>query len=85
MNRDTLISAGELAALLGNEELRIVDARFVLMNQDPAAGFTGYQASHLPGAVYAHLNDDLSDLSKVGQGRHPLPDALALAARTTDC
>ena len=79
MNWGTLTSAGELAALLGSEGLRIVDARFVLMNQDPAAGFIGYQASHLPGAVYAYLNDDLSDLSKTGQGRHPLPDALALA------
>ena len=79
MNWDTLVSAGELALVLGHEDLRIVDARFVLMNQDPSAGFIGYQASHLPGAVYAHLNDDLSDLSKSGQGRHPLPDALALA------
>ena len=41
MNHETLISAGELAALLGNEELRIVDARFVLMNRDLAAGFSG--------------------------------------------
>ena len=79
MNWDALVSERALAASLGRTDLRIVDARFVLMNQDPAAGFSGYQTSHLPGAVYAHLNDDLSDLSRTGQGRHPLPDALALA------
>ena len=79
MNWDALVSERALAASLGRTDLRIVDARFVLMNQDPEAGYLGYQASHLPGAVYAHLNDDLSDLSKVGQGRHPLPDPIAFA------
>lgn len=79
MNWDTLVGEHALAAQLGHADLRIVDARFVLMNQDPAAGYLGYQASHLPGAFYAHLNNDLSDLSKVGQGRHPLPDSIALA------
>lgn len=79
MNSSTLVTADELAKMLGHQDLRIVDARFVLMNQDPAAGFIGYQTSHLPGAVYAHLNLDLSDLTKTGQGRHPLPDARAFA------
>ena len=79
MNWDTLVSERDLAAALVREDLRIVDARFVLMNQDPAAGQLGYQESHLPGAVYAHLNDDLSDLAKNGQGRHPLPDPAAFA------
>ena len=79
MNWNTLVSEHALAAQLGHADLRIVDARFVLMNQDPAAGYLGYQDSHLPGAVYAHLNHDLSDLSKAGQGRHPLPDPIALA------
>ena len=79
MNWNTLVNEQALAKELGRDDLRIVDARFVLMNQDPAAGFIGYQASHLPGAVYAHLNNDLSDLSKAGQGRHPLPDPIAFA------
>ena len=51
MNWDTLVSEQAFAKELGRDDLRIVDARFVLMNQDPAAGFIGYQASHLPGAV----------------------------------
>lgn len=79
MNWTVLIGAHELMALQGRNDLRIVDARFVLMNQDPDAGRLGYDQSHLPGAVYAHLNDDLSDLSRTGQGRHALPDAAAFA------
>ena len=72
MNWSTLVGAGALAAALGNDELRLVDARFALM--DPAAGGLAYRYSHLPGAVHADLDLDLADLSKKAQGRHPLPD-----------
>lgn len=57
---------------------RLVDARFSLA--DPQSGAAGYAAGHLPGAVYADLNRDLSDLSRQGHGRHPLPDSEAFAA-----
>lgn len=58
--------------------LRLVDARFSLA--DPQSGAAQYAAGHVPGAVYADLNRDLSDLSRQGQGRHPLPDSDAFAA-----
>lgn len=74
-----LIDVDTLAAAIGAPDLRIVDARFALM--EPAAGRRAYQASHLPGAVFADLNEDLSDLSRIGQGRHPLPDSDAFARR----
>lgn len=73
MTWTTLVGAEGLAAALGNDELRIVDARFALM--DPCAGRRAYEESHLPGAAYADLNADLSDLAREGHGRHPLPDA----------
>lgn len=73
----TLVSAADLAAALGDGMLRIVDASFAL--SDPGAGRAGYAQSHLPGAVYADLNQDLSDLGKRGVGRHPLPDDTAFA------
>ena len=79
MNWTTLVDAGALAAALASEELRIVDARFALM--DPSAGARGYEESHLPGAVHADLNTDLSDLSRLGRGRHPLPDASTFTRR----
>lgn len=72
MKWTTLIDPQELAAELGDSSLRIVDARFSLA--DPAQRRPGYELSHVPGAVYADLDRDLSDLRKVGQGRHPLPD-----------
>ena len=77
MKWTTLVSVDELAAALGSDELRIVDARFALM--DRPAGRRAYDESHLPGAAYADLNLDLSDLACNGQGRHPLPDAAAFA------
>ncbi len=72
MNWTTLIDPQDLAAELGNSDLRIVDARFSLA--DPTQSRPAYERSHIPHAVYADLNQDLSDLRKTGQGRHPLPD-----------
>lgn len=59
--------------------LRVVDARFSLA--DPQSGAALYAQGHLPGALYADLNRDLSDLGRTGHGRHPLPDSDAFAAR----
>lgn len=81
MNWTTLVDATALAAALDHPDLRLVDARFVMLNAAPDAGRTAYADAHLPGAVYADLNLDLSDLSKVGEGRHPLPDRDAFARR----
>jgi thiosulfate/3-mercaptopyruvate sulfurtransferase len=74
----TLISVQELAASRGRDGLLIVDARFDLA--DVGKGEREYAAAHVPGAVYAHLNRDLSDLCKRGMGRHPLPDDAAFSA-----
>ncbi len=60
-------------------QLRVVDARFSLA--DPQSGAQLYAQGHLPGALYADLNRDLSDLGRTGHGRHPLPDSDAFAAR----
>lgn len=71
MNWTTLVDAAALSNALDDPELRLVDARFVMLNAAPDAGRHAYAESHLSGAVYADLNLDLSDLSKVGAGRHP--------------
>ena len=70
--RTTLIDATELAALPAHAVL-IVDCRFDLT--DPAKGERDYLDGHIPGAVHASLDRDLSDLSRQaeGLGRHPLP------------
>ncbi|AUZ55438.1 sulfurtransferase [Stenotrophomonas acidaminiphila] len=87
----TLVDVASLAAALAAQAprlldaratastaLRLVDARFSLA--DPQSGAAQYAAGHLPGAVYADLNRDLSDLSRQGHGRHPLPESDAFAA-----
>ncbi|HEX7341769.1 MAG TPA: sulfurtransferase [Rhodanobacteraceae bacterium] len=78
MNAATpLMSVAELAAA-NPAHLLIVDCRFALA--DPAQGHRDYLAGHIPGAVHASLDEDLSDLSKRGLGRHPLPEPEAFAA-----
>jgi thiosulfate/3-mercaptopyruvate sulfurtransferase len=79
MSTDTLISARDLAARLGSADLLIIDCRFDIA--DARKGERDYALAHIPGAVYADLDHDLSDLSKQGAGRHPLPgDAVFSAA-----
>jgi len=75
----TLVDAATLAAMAPDEVL-IVDCRFDLA--DPAKGERDFRVAHLPGAVYANLDHDLSDLSRQheGLGRHPLPLAAAFSA-----
>ncbi|HTA64845.1 MAG TPA: sulfurtransferase [Xanthomonadaceae bacterium] len=73
MHWTTLVTAEELVPSLGQPGLAIIDARTTLV--DPVQGERDYAAGHLPGAVYAHLDRDLSDHGRVGHGRHPLPAA----------
>ena len=70
---NTLVQAETLAIALGRPDVKIVDCRFTLVN--PMAGESAYLTGHLPGAVYAHLDRDLSDMKRTGAGRHPWPDA----------
>ena len=76
----TLIDPDALRPHLGDDTWALVDCRFAL--DDPARGRRAYQAGHIPGAVYAHLDDDLSGPVEPGvTGRHPLPDPETFAER----
>jgi thiosulfate/3-mercaptopyruvate sulfurtransferase len=55
-----------------------VDCRWELGN--PGRGRELYRAGHIPGAAFLDVEEDLSDLSVVGEGRHPLPSAGRFAA-----
>ncbi len=89
MNYTTLISAGQLQALIASKKpLRIFDCSFDLMQ--PHAGEQQYLASHIPGSVHANLDTALSARHGVpgahglitasgadapaSGGRHPLPN-----------
>lgn len=66
----TLMSTGVLAMHL--DETVVVDCRFKL--DDVAWGEREYEAAHIPGAIYAHLDRDLSGAKTGTNGRHPLPN-----------
>lgn len=74
----TLISAEELRAL-PPASVVLVDCRHQLADLD--YGRRSYAAGHLPGARFLHLDADLSGRKTGRNGRHPLPDRTALAAR----
>ncbi len=73
-----LISTAELAALVGQPNLVIVDTRHDLMN--PSVGRDAYAAGHIPGALFLSIDDDLSAAKNGSNGRHPLPSPEVFAA-----
>ncbi len=75
----TIISAAELLTNITDPDWVIVDCRSSLM--DLEYGLRSYKESHLPGAVFADLEADLSSPVVPGQtGRHPLPEISVLTA-----
>ena len=73
----TLITASELAAHLNDADWVIIDCRFDLARPD--WGAQAYAAGHIPHALYANLDHDLSAPRTPRSGRHPLPQVEALA------
>lgn len=71
MSFTTLITPSELMARLAEPDWIVVDCRFDLAR--PQAGRLQYRAAHIPGARYAHLDEDLSSPVTPSTGRHPLP------------
>ena len=93
MSTPVLIDAAELAAELGipsghsplgaGESSRapvVVDVRWRLDRPD---GSADHAEAHIPGAVYASLDDELAEHGAPTDGRHPLPsrERLQAAAR----
>jgi thiosulfate/3-mercaptopyruvate sulfurtransferase len=72
-----LISTAQLADELNNPNLIIVDSRHDLMNA--SLGRDAYAASHLPGAIFMSIDEDLSTIKNGKNGRHPLPTPEAFA------
>src|SRR5262245_37546694 len=64
----TLVSGAELATHPG---WRVFDCRHDLAK--PAFGEEQYREAHIPGALFAHLERDLSAPKTGRNGRHPLP------------
>ena len=72
MEFSTLITTAQLSSVLNSKTLVLVDCRFDLA--DTQRGQRKYISSHIPGAVYCHLDNDLCGPINTGKtGRHPLP------------
>ena len=81
MPASPLISAADLRTLIASgAPLMVFDCSFDLT--DTEWGIARYHAAHIPGAVYAHLDRDLSAAGGPGVsgGRHPLPTRERFAA-----
>ncbi len=73
-----LITAAELNGhIQSGRPLTILDVRWKLDEPD---GYPAYLQGHLPGAVYVSLEDELSDHTIAGRGRHPLPSGHSVEA-----
>ena len=76
MSGSTLVSTEALSRDLGR--WRVFDCRHDLAN--PGLGEQQYRESHIPGALFAHLDRDLSGVRTGRNGRHPLPERRAFLA-----
>lgn len=87
-----LVTPESLAGALWHPDLVVVDCRASL--GDPLAGRSAWLEAHVPGAVHADLERDLSGPPTTDRGRHPLPPptrlrevfgALGIGAATFVC
>src|SRR5438132_9461890 len=75
-NLGPLVDSAWLAAHLGDPRLRVIDFRW----QQGRPGRAGYEAGHIPGAVFVDLEADGLSGHQAGGGRHPLPERQAFEA-----
>ncbi|MBW0016657.1 MAG: sulfurtransferase [Mycobacterium sp.] len=73
-----LLTASEVAERIqAGDPVSILDVRWRLDEPD---GRASYLQGHIPGAVYVSLEDELSDHTITGRGRHPLPSGPSVEA-----
>ncbi|MCJ7568940.1 MAG: sulfurtransferase [Anaerolineales bacterium] len=77
MTYTTVITPKQLEPHLGEENWAIIDSRFDLVQ--PQWGEKQYLIEHIPGAVYVHLDHNLSAPKNGTNGRHPLPETEVIA------
>ena len=77
MHNEILVSAQRLNELIQAGQCIVVDCRFDF--SDSSQGRADWLKAHIPGAAYAHMNDDLAAPITEESGRHPLPDIDAFA------
>jgi thiosulfate/3-mercaptopyruvate sulfurtransferase len=80
MSYTNFVKTAEAKALINAPDVIFIDCSFAL--NDKEWGRKEYEQSHIPGALYADLDKDLSGKIISGvTGRHPLPDKKELEAK----
>ena len=79
MTFSTVVFCETLAAHLTDPAWRIFDCRHRLA--DTTYGEQAYTQGHIPGALFMHLDRDLSAPMNGHNGRHPMPDPEVLAKK----
>ena len=79
MSFNTLVTVSDLAAHLNDSSWIVVDCRHDLADYE--AGRRAYAQSHIPGARFVHLDEDLSGPKTGINGRHPLPHPITFTLR----
>jgi thiosulfate/3-mercaptopyruvate sulfurtransferase len=74
-----LVTADELAE---HPAWRVFDCRHDLRNTE--YGRQAYARGHIPGALFFHLDEDLSGATNGSNGRHPLPAVADFYRRNYD-
>ena len=83
MKYSTLISVEELSSHINDPQWALIDCRFTLL--EPDLGRKDYLEAHIPGAVYAHLDENLcSPIIQGVTGRPPLPTVEKMAKQFSD-
>ena len=75
----TLVATDELARHLDDPRWVVFDCRHDLAQ--PGLGRIEYRQSHIPGARFMHMDEDLAGHATGENGRHPLPDPAVFAAK----
>jgi thiosulfate/3-mercaptopyruvate sulfurtransferase len=80
MNYRDVINVQDLKGILEDTNLVIFDCRYSIA--EPELGYQEYQEGHIPGALYASLEDELTGEIIPGEtGRHPLPEVKDLVEK----
>jgi thiosulfate/3-mercaptopyruvate sulfurtransferase len=77
-----LVTTSELADHIDDPQWVVFDARHDLA--DVGRGRRAYAKSHIPGAYFLHLDEDLSGPKDGTNGRHPLPEMGTLVRKLNE-
>ena len=83
MKAELLVTPEELAARLDDPDWIVFDTRHEL--SDTEKGRNAWKTSHIPGAYFLHMDEDLSGAKTGANGRHPLPEIADFASRMNRC